>query len=256
MPLRRPGPRERLWIDGPRTLGNDELLALVLRTGTPGQSARQVAERLLDARGSILALACAAPAELRHLRGVGPAKAASLMAAFELGRRLAARPLERGAPVRGPADVHGHFHARLREATQEEFHVLLLDGRHRVLRDALVSRGTLTASLVHPREVFREALREPAAAVVLMHNHPSGDPTPSGEDWQVTRRLARAGELLGIPVIDHVVVADGGWASLRETGAFEDGNKGGWGVKATTPESFKNAADSNSAMRVSDARGS
>ncbi len=218
---RRSGLRERLWVEGPRALGDDELLALVLRSGVREPDARQVAERLLAAAGSLPRLASAAPAVLCAEAGVGPASAASLLAAFELGRRLAARPLERGAAIRSPADVHGHFHARLREVAQEELHLLLLDGRHRVLRSALISRGTLTASLVHPREVFREALREPAAAVVLVHNHPSGDPTPSGEDARVTRRLARAGDLIGIPLLDHIVIADGGFASLREAGAFE-----------------------------------
>jgi DNA repair protein RadC len=114
--------------------------------------------------------------------------------------------------------VHRHFHPRLRDAPTEQFHILLLDARHRVLRSVLTSQGTLTASLVHPREVFRPALREGAAALVLVHNHPSGDPTPSLEDREITRRLARAGVLLGIPVLDHVIVADRGYASLREQG--------------------------------------
>ena len=215
----RTGARERILQRGARSLASRDLLALVLRTGTRGRAAETLAGELLG-HGSLRRLAQAAPAELAAVAGVGPAKAASLLAAFELGRRVSQRRLDRGDPVRGPADVHGHFHARLRDLAHEEFHVLLLDGRHRVLRAALVSRGTLTASLVHPREVFREALREPAAALVLVHNHPSGDPTPSGEDWQVTERLARAGALLGVPVVDHVVVAEDGFKSLREEGAF------------------------------------
>ena len=129
--------------------------------------------------------------------GVGPAKSAALVAALEIGRRVAARRLRAGDPVRGPADVFRHFHARVRQARHERFFVLLLDGRHRLLREVVISQGTLTASLVHPREVFRPALREAAAAVVLVHNHPSGDPTPSTEDHEITLRLFEAGTLVG-----------------------------------------------------------
>jgi DNA repair protein RadC len=126
--------------------------------------------------------------------------------------------LRREEGVSGPPDVFRHFHARLRDEAQERFMVLLLDGRHRVLREEIVSQGTLTASLVHPREVFRPALREAAAALVLIHNHPSGDPSPSREDREVTARLQQAGEVLGIPVLDHVIVADQGFVSLRDEG--------------------------------------
>jgi len=159
---------------------------------------------------------------------MGPAKSATLAAALELGRRLAARRLRSGDPVRGPADVFRHFHARLRDVRHERFLVLLLDGRHRLLREVVISQGTLTASLVHPREVFRPALREAAAAVVLVHNHPSGDPSPSNEDREITARLADAGHLVGIPVLDHVVVADRGWSSLSELGAIPRRSGGDW----------------------------
>jgi DNA repair protein RadC len=152
---------------------------------------------------------------------VGPVKRGALVAAIEIGRRLAAGRLDAGAPIRGPADVFHHFHPRLRHAAQERFFVVLLDGRHRLIRHELVSVGTLTASLVHPREVFSPALRASAAAVILVHNHPSGDPTPSREDRDITDRLARAGEILGIPVLDHVVVAERGYSSLRETAGGE-----------------------------------
>ena len=128
-----------------------------------------------------------------------------------------------GLAIRGPADVYRHFHPALRHVPHERFLVVLLDGRHRVLRQELVSQGTLTASLVHPREVFRPALREAAAALILVHNHPSGDPTPSREDREVTARLRRAGELLGVPVLDHVVVAERGYRSLREDGGLDGG---------------------------------
>lgn len=213
----RDRPRERLEALGAEFLSDAELVALLLRTGGGGLDALAAAARLLDASGGLAGAARAAADDLVAVPGIGPAKRASLGAAFELGRRLAAQRLAAGAPVRSPADVHAHFHPRLRHAAQERFFAVLLDGRHRVIRHALVSQGTLTASLVHPREVFRPALREPAAAVVLVHNHPSGDPTPSQEDREITARLVRAGQLLGVPVLDHVVVAERGYTSLRES---------------------------------------
>ncbi len=213
-------PRERLDALGPEALSDAELLSLLLRTGARGVDVLQLAARLLSTHGGLPGLARVGPRDLARLAGVGPTKSATVCAAVELGRRLATRRLDPGAALRSPADVFHHFHPRLRHATQERFFVVLLDGRHRVIRHELVSQGTLTASLVHPREVFRPALREAAAALVLVHNHPSGDPTPSREDRDVTVRLMRAGEILGVPVIDHVVVAERGFCSLREEGAL------------------------------------
>jgi DNA repair protein RadC len=216
-----PGPRERILALGAESLSDAELLALLLRTGGRGRSALELARGVLRA-GGLLALTRAAPGELRRIAGIGPAKCATLLAAVEVGRRLAGRRLRVGEPLRSPEDVYRHFHPRLRDAAHERFLVVLLDGRHRVQREVLASQGTLTASLVHPREVFRPALQEGAAAVVVVHNHPSGDPTPSREDREVTRRLARAGALLGIPLLDHVVVAEQGYVSLREEGWLDD----------------------------------
>jgi len=214
------GPRERLLAHGPEVLSDAELVALLLRTGGAGRDALALAGSLLQRHDGLHGIATAVGAELSSEPGVGPAKSASLVAALEMGRRLAARRLRAGDAVRGPADVFRHFHSRLRSIRHERFLVLLLDGRHRLLREVAISQGTLTASLVHPREVFRPALREAAAAVVLVHNHPSGDPTPSTEDREITSRLADAGSLVGIPVLDHVVVAERGWASLCELGAI------------------------------------
>ncbi len=215
------GPRERLERKGPSALADAELLAILLGSGGAGRSARALAEQILAGAG-LQGLARQSARELRQVRGVGAAKSAALMAAVEVGRRLATRRLQAGDPVRGPEDVFRHFHPTLRDAPHEHFLVVLLDGRHRVLREVLTSQGTLTASLVHPREVFRPALREGAAALIVVHNHPSGDPSPSPEDREVTRRLARAGQLLGIPLLDHVVVAERGFRSLREEGAWDD----------------------------------
>jgi DNA repair protein RadC len=149
---------------------------------------------------------------------LGPARAPRLLAALELGRRFASEPLERGRRLRGPADIHALFGPRLRDLRQEEFHVLLLDARHCLSSTSLVTRGTADTSLVHAREVFREAVREGACAVVLVHNHPSGDPRPSPEDRTVTRQLCEAGRVVGIPVLDHVIVGDGRYVSMAESG--------------------------------------
>ncbi|MEM7410627.1 MAG: DNA repair protein RadC [Myxococcota bacterium] len=214
------GPRERLRRLGPEALSAAELLALLLRTGVRGEDALGVARRVLIRTGGLDRLESTQVPELTRLPGVGTAKAASLCAAFELGRRCAARRLPEGAVLSSPEAVFRRFAARLRRAPQEHFIVVLLDGRHRILGEETVSLGTLTASLVHPREVFRPALRASAAALLLVHNHPSGDPSPSLEDREVTRRLAEAGEILGIRVVDHVVVAERGFVSLREDGAF------------------------------------
>ena len=212
------GPRERLERLGPRALSDSELISLLLRTGGRGQGVDELARRILGEVGGLASVATEELASLQSLVGLGPARSASLVAACEIGRRLATRRLEPGARIHGPADVHRHFFERLRDCPHEQFLALLVDGRHRVMSEVLVSQGTLTASLVHPREVFRTAIRRAAAALVLVHNHPSGDPTPSGEDRQVTERLREAGEVIGIRVLDHVIVAERGFHSFRDGG--------------------------------------
>jgi DNA repair protein RadC len=214
------GPRERLEKLGARALSDAELVALLLRTGGNGFDSTELARGLLQSAGGLVRLAREEMEVLCEARGMGPAKSATWVAACEIGRRLATRRLEVGARILGPSDVYRHFFEELRGCESERFHALLLDGRHRVTGDVLVSQGTLTASLVHPREVFRAAVRRSAAALVLVHNHPSGDPAPSAEDRQVTDRLVRAGELLGIRVLDHVVVAEGGYHSFTESGSL------------------------------------
>jgi DNA repair protein RadC len=222
LPDRVDRPRERLHSLGVQALSDVELLALVLRSGGAGTSALTTGRALLDAFGGLRQLSQAGPAELGRAPGVGPAKSGSLLAALEIGRRVAEHRLPLGRPIQRPEDVHRHFYLRLRGSRQECFLALLLDGRHRLIGEELVTRGTLTASLVHPREVFRAALREAAAALVLVHNHPSGDPSPSREDREVTERLSRAGEILGVRVIDHVIVAERGYHSFREAGDLQD----------------------------------
>jgi DNA repair protein RadC len=215
-------PRERLHADGAGALASRELLAIIVGSGREGSSAVDVAGELLRQHdGSLRRLATAAPGELAQVQGVGPAVAARISAALELGRRLAREgPLERSR-ISGPADVFERCAPSLRDLAQEEFRVLLLNTQHAVLRETVVTRGTLDTSLVHAREVFRGAVVESAAAVILVHNHPSGDPTPSPQDVQVTAQLAAAGQLLGIPVLDHIVVGDGRYASFVELGYLQ-----------------------------------
>ncbi len=210
--------RERLLLAGASALGTPDLLALLLGTGAPGRPAEVVASEILARAGGLRALARGTPAELAQFPGLGPARAARLLASVELGRRVVAEPLERGTPFRTAADIFRHYHPRVRDLRIEQFRVLLLDGKHRILREELVSQGTLTSSPVHPREVFVQAIRHSAAAIVLVHNHPSGDPQPSADDLEITRRLAEVGLVVGIHVVDHVIIGDGAYTSLADRG--------------------------------------
>ena len=211
-------PRERLMAKGPDALSDAQLLAILLRTGRRDFSAVQVAIELLGRVGGIGGLAMCGIEELCAIPGIGPAKAAQLKAAVELGRRSLATPLSTGTRISSSADLFKHFHPILRDRKQELFKVVLLDAKNTVIKESTVSEGTLTLSLVHPREVFASAVRESAAAVIFLHNHPSGDPTPSLEDRQLTERLAEAGRLLGIPVLDHVIIGDGRYVSFADQG--------------------------------------
>jgi DNA repair protein RadC len=217
-PLDRPPARERLLSQGPSTLTTAELVALLLGSGGSGRVSERVATDVLASAGSLRALASGTPAELANVPGLGASRAARLLAALELGRRTAAEPLVRGSAIRAAADVFRHYHPLLRDLRFEQFRIVLLDGKHRILREVLVSQGTLTSSPVHPREVFAAAIRHSAAAVILVHNHPSGDPAPSADDVEITRRLAQVGDLVGIRVLDHVIVGDGAYASLADRG--------------------------------------
>ncbi len=215
----RERPRERIRALGVRHLTARELVAVLVGAGGSGGSAFDVADRLLAwATGSVRRLGVADAAALEEIPGVGTATAARVLAAVELGRRAAAEEVGPGERIRGPADVYARMGPRLRDLPQEQFHALLLNAQHRVVREAAITRGILDASLVHPREVFRPAVVERAAAIILVHNHPSGDPAPSAEDRAVTRQLESAGRALGIPVLDHVIVGDGRWASVMEGG--------------------------------------
>jgi len=212
-------PRERLKALGAHALSTAELLAIVVGAGVARRSALSVGEELMAAAGGSLRRIAGRPvASLTSHAGVGTARAVAIHAALELGRRFAAEAREEGAPVRSPRDVHAIFAPRLEDLPVEEFHVAVLDAQHRLERDVTVTRGILNSSLVHPREVFREAIAERAAAIILVHNHPSGDPTPSAEDRLVTEQLVAAGRLLDIPVHDHIIVGRGRYTSFAEAG--------------------------------------
>jgi DNA repair protein RadC len=211
-------PRERLRWNGPASLADAELLALQLGSGRPGRNAVDVAREMLAAYGSLADVAGREAAELARLPGVGPAKAARLVAAFELTRRLRARTPGTRVVLSAPADVYAAFAPLMEDLKHEVFRVAMLDAQNRLLRDRIVSQGTLSASLVHPREVFKPAILESAASVILLHNHPSGDPTPSREDVRLTRQLVECARLLDLPVHDHVVIGHGRFVSLAERG--------------------------------------
>ncbi|HEX6750204.1 MAG TPA: DNA repair protein RadC [Longimicrobium sp.] len=229
-------PRERVRALGVRALSTRELLALLIETGQaprnglPGRSALELAGDLLAAfpgedGGESLRRLMAAPVCVvaGSVRGVGQAKATRVLAALELGRRAAeeARP-ERIRLATG-RDVYERYRFRMRDLQHEEFYVLVLNTQNELLNETLVSRGTLDESLVHAREVFRHALHHSAASVVLMHNHPSGEPTPSGADRQITADLVKAGEILGVPVADHVIIGESRYWSFQERGELYRG---------------------------------
>ena len=209
--------RARILAHGGSACADAELLGLLLDGGYGGGVARRAAQELLDTAGALTRLDRLEPEALRERYGRGASRRVTLMrAALELGRRASATVLDGTRAVRDAADVHSHFRGRLPQLEHEAFYALLLDGRNRVRSEIRVSIGTLTAALVHPRDVFGPALRLGAAAVVLVHNHPSGDPSPSAEDIELTERLRQVGELVGIRVLDHVVIGQGSFVSLAD----------------------------------------
>ena len=211
-------PREKLERIGPAGLGDNELLAIVLGHGDPRTSALELANAALGAVGGLAGLARASTDDLRAVPGIGAARASQLLAAVEIGRRTLLRRREERPQILTALDAAKLVVPQYGSLPVEQFGVLLLDTKHRLVRMTRVSVGTLDASVVHPREVFRAAVAANAAAIVLFHNHPSGDPAPSDDDVALTKRLIRAGDLMGISVLDHVIVAENSYASLRERG--------------------------------------
>jgi len=209
-------PRERLRQRGPEALSDAELLAILLVTGASntGLTALDCSRMLLQEHLNLRNLTRASPAELCRIPGVGPVKASRIQAALEIGRRVVSQKRKMGTVFQISQDVFDTYSVRLRDAKQETFTVILLDSKNRFLREETVALGSLNQSIVHPREVFRPAIQGAAASVILVHNHPSGDPSPSDEDIRVTERLVEAGKLLGIRVLDHIIVGEGRYFSF------------------------------------------
>ena len=211
-------PREKLQRVGVSALGDNELLAVVLGHGRANASALDLANAVLAGAGGVDRLARARADDLRAIAGIGAARAGQILAAVELGRRTLTRAARERVQVTSPQVVAELLLPQYGSRSVEQFGVVLLDTKRRVLRTTIVTVGTLDASIVHPREIFREAASAGAAALVLFHNHPSGDPEPSQDDVLLTRRLVAAGVLMGIDVVDHVILADSRYCSLREKG--------------------------------------
>ena len=213
------GPRERLLARGPADLSTAQLLAVLLRTGgRPGQTALELSRALLAHFGGATELAHASPEELQAIPGLGPAGAAVITAALELGRRAYPGEPGRRRVFGSASDVAAYLIPKLAHLRKELFVALLLDGKNRLIRQVRISEGSLTSSVVHPREAFLPAVRASAAAVIFAHNHPSGDPTPSREDLSITEQLRQAGRILGISVLDHLIIGSGSYRSLAEEG--------------------------------------
>lgn len=211
-------PRERMKAYGAEYLSNTELIAILLRTGIRGESALRLADKILQKAGSLRSLLEMELEELKSISGIGEAKAIQIKAGLELGRRLSRGNLLDRITIRSPKDAADYMMDSLRYLHQEHFVSLFLNTKNQIIGQETIFVGTLNSSLVHPREVFREAIRRSSASILLLHNHPSGDPTPSKEDLDITQRMVESGNLLGIEVLDHLIIGDGSYISLKERG--------------------------------------
>lgn len=205
-------PSARLTALGPRALSTTELLALLFTDYAAAT------ELMTSVQSSLRVLASRPASAVQQVKGIGQSKSHQLIAALELGRRVASEPRGDVHTISTPQDVVSMFAPHLEALDVEEFHIVVLDAQHHLVRDILVTRGILDSSMVHPREVFRQAIAERAASIILVHNHPSGDPTPSAEDYMVTSQLVAGGTLLGVPVRDHVIIGHGCYVSFAESG--------------------------------------
>jgi DNA repair protein RadC len=213
-------PRERLITHGPAALSDAQLLAIIIRNGRAGRTAVDVGRELLERFESLAGIEQAGIREICDVGGIGPAKAAEIKAAIELGRRYQ-KPSLTGASFCSSQDVAVYYQPRMKDLKKEMFRCILLNTKNKIIREEVVSIGSLSASIVHPRDTFKAAIRESAAAVIFIHNHPSGDIKPSQEDILLTRRLVQAGEVLGIQVLDHIIIGDGDHFSFRDNGMMQ-----------------------------------
>ena len=211
-------PRERFVQNGPESLSNHELIAILLRTGTKDESVLQLANRLLTQFEGLRLLKDASLDEITAIKGIGSAKAIQVLAAVEIGRRISKLTYDDRYIIRSPEDGANYVMHEMRFLSQEHFVCLYLNTKNQVLHKQTIFIGSLNASIVHPREVFKEAFRRSAASIICIHNHPSGDPTPSREDIEVTKRLAESGKIIGIDVLDHLIIGENKFVSLKEKG--------------------------------------
>ncbi|MDX8359415.1 RadC family protein [Cytobacillus sp. IB215316] len=211
-------PRERLITEGPNCLSNHELLAIILRTGTKNESVLQLSNRLLTHFEGLRLLKDASIEEITEIKGIGVAKAVQIMASVELGMRIGRLQFEERYVIKSPRDAASYVMDDMRFLTQEHFVVLYLNTKNQVMHRQTVFIGSLNASIVHPREVFKEAFRRSAASIICSHNHPSGDPAPSREDIEVTKRLSECSKIIGIDLLDHIIIGDNKFVSLKEKG--------------------------------------
>jgi len=216
-------PREKLMNHGAESLSNAELLAILLRTGTQEESVMRLAERILIEAGEdgLGGLAHSSIESLMKRKGVGEAKAITIAAALELGKRVAIGDSKKRVIIRSSDDIANYMMPRLRYCDREHFYAILLNTKNHIIASPLISIGTLSESLVHPRELFKEAINHSSSSIILVHNHPSGDPSPSREDIMMTRRIIEGGRLLDIQILDHVIIGDNTYISLREQGYFD-----------------------------------
>lgn len=211
-------PRERLFAHGTESMSDAQLIAIILRTGGSGKSAVDIGIELLDKYKGLKNIEQASVSELCKIPGLGKAKIAQLKAALALGRRILKERSLRETSFSTGHDVYNYFYPRFQNLKKEVFYCAMLDVKNRLIGESKVSEGSLTSSIVHQREAFREAIREAAASVIFIHNHPSGDPNPSREDILITEKLSHAGETVGIKVIDHIIIGDGSYTSMLEKG--------------------------------------
>ncbi|OXS80534.1 RadC family protein [Domibacillus enclensis] len=211
-------PRERMIASGPSSLSNHELLAILLRTGSKEESVLQLSNRILNEFDGLRLLKDASIEEITAVKGIGSAKAIQLKAAIEIGRRIERLKYEDRFMIRSPEDAANYMMEEMRFLSQEHFVALYLNTKNQVMHKQTLFIGSLNASIVHPREVFKEAFRRSAASIVCLHNHPSGDPAPSREDIDVTKRLVECGKILGIDVLDHLIIGEKKYVSLKEKG--------------------------------------
>lgn len=209
-------PREKLIKNGAASLSDAELIAIIIRAGTKNYSAIDVARDLIDLYGNLSKLASCDVSELQKIKGIGRTKAVQIAAVFELVRRVQAEPYDPSKIIRSPDDVAKYYIPRLRNLRQETFWVLMLNSANQIIREVKITEGILNASIVHPREVFRTAITESAASIILLHNHPSGNPQPSNDDIIITKKLVQTGEIVDIKVLDHLIIAGDSYTSLKK----------------------------------------